>query len=403
MGTSYQQLSRLNPYIKVPGYIAAWVEAKYADESGGVEHCLGLIVTNLLAYGTVAYARHRPTYTTPYSNTTAMLQAVGHLVADGYATSSRGYKNAGYATGVPSTLTPAPKLVGALAPVSGVEVDLTALPVLTVDDKPIYKGWQLPAALPLTAYTTMVKLNRDYFHHMALDLRQLAPGTECLTVVGLTRMYTKEPTGTFGMGRLHQRGGPSYQQLTEEQRAGLLLNGEAVKELDYPAMHPHILYAWEGLQCPEDFYESIMAGCGCSRFIAKKTTLIALNASQKGLQGAINSDKRDELKANLTRPAPKPILYDELKACGMTAGQVVRAITCAHPAIAKYLFTQPANRLMMVESEILIAVLLRLMELYIPALPLHDSLIVPVRCGVVVRRVMGEEYHKQTGFSITVA
>ncbi len=394
----------LNQYIKVPRHIAAWAEAKYGGESGGVRHCLGLVVTNLLAYGPVAYARHRPNYTTMYSTTTAMLQAVGHLITAGYATSSKGFKISGH-VGVPSTLTPTPKLVGALPPVSRVEVDIATLPVLTVDDKHIYKGWQLPAALPLTAYSTMVKLNREYFNLMVLDLRQLAPGTKCLTEVNLTRMYTAEPTGgAYGVGRLCQMGEDSYQQLPEEQRTELLLNGEEVIELDYSAMHPHLLYCWAGQQCPEGFYESIMAGCGCTRFIAKQVALIALNtASPQGLAGAINSDKRNELKANLTRPVPKPILYDELKAQNITAMQVVTAIKQAHPAIAKYLFTRPANRLMLVESDILVAVLLRLMELGIPALPIHDSLVIPVRCGVEVRQVMEDEYHRQTGYNIIVA
>jgi hypothetical protein len=64
---------------------------------------------------------------------------------------------------------------------------------------------------------------------------------------------------------------------------------------------------------------------------------------------------------------------------------------------------------MLVESEILVAVLLGLMGLGIPALPIHDSLVVPKRYasltvrGGVVRQVMEEEYQRQTGFSITVA
>jgi hypothetical protein len=212
----------LNLYIKVPKYIAAWVAANYTSASTKVKHCLGLAVANLLAHGTVAYTRRRPHYSTPYSAAIDMLRAIERLVADGYATSTTGYKNAGYATGVPSTLAPTPKLLVALPQVDGVEVDLTALPILTVDKKPIYKKRQVPPTLPPATFTTMLKLNREYFNRMVLDPRQLAPGTECLSVVSLTRDY-KTSGGAYGVGRLHQKGGASYQQLSEEQRAGLFL------------------------------------------------------------------------------------------------------------------------------------------------------------------------------------
>jgi hypothetical protein len=40
-------------------------------------------------------------------------------------------------------------------------------------------------------------------------------------------------------------------------------------EIDYHAMHAHLMYYWENEQCPDDFYEMVMSQCGCSRFIAK--------------------------------------------------------------------------------------------------------------------------------------
>jgi hypothetical protein len=57
---------------------------------------------------------------------------------------------------------------------------------------------------------------------------------------------------------------------------------------------------------------------------------------------------------------------------------------------------------MLTESDIVTTALLRLMELGIPALPVHDSLIVPKRHGGRVREVMEEAYRRHTGFSITV-
>ena len=57
---------------------------------------------------------------------------------------------------------------------------------------------------------------------------------------------------------------------------------------------------------------------------------------------------------------------------------------------------------MLIESDILTAVLLKLMKLGIPALPVHDSLVVPFQHKDVVKQIMRDEYQQQTGFRITV-
>ena len=61
-----------------------------------------------------------------------------------------------------------------------------------------------------------------------------------------------------------------------------------------------------------------------------------------------------------------------------------------------------ANRLMLEESEITTSVLLYLMKVGIPALPVHDSVIVPKRYREQVRQVMKNAYRERTGFGITV-
>ena len=168
-------------------------------------------------------------------------------------------------------------------------------------------------------------------------------------------------------------------------------------------MHPHILYTWEGRQCPEGFYDRIADLCGCSRFVAKSVMLFAINApSYSSLSSAVNLDKAKETKANLGRAAPKPILYDELKRQGLEPRNVVGAISEAHSTIAKYIFSGSAIRLMLAESDIVTTALLRLMELGIPALPVHDSLIAPRQHRGRVKQVMESAYREHTGFGITV-
>jgi hypothetical protein len=219
-----------------------------------------------------------------------------------------------------------------------------------------------------------------------------------LTGVGLTRIF-----GKGGGGRWYQKGGNSYQQLPGEDREKLLLDGDAVVELDYPAMHPHLLYAWEGKQCPDDFYEKIATICGGSRFLAKSVWVAAINApSYASLSSGINLNKAQEVIANRDRAEPEPIMYDEMKSRGLKPRDMIGAIEQAHPVIAKYLFSNSANRLMLDESEVVTSVLFRLMDQCIPSLPVHDSVIAPIYHKKTVRKVMEGEYFNHTGCKIEV-
>ena len=83
--------------------------------------------------------------------------------------------------------------------------------------------------------------------------------------------------------------------------------------------------------------------------------------SYASLSSAINLDKAKETKANLGRAKPKPILYNELKRQGLESRNVVGATSQAHPTIAKYIFSGSALRLMLAESDLVTAALLRLM------------------------------------------
>jgi len=407
----------INQYVKIPKQISDRVNADHPQEYEGVRHCLGLIIVNLLVQGEVAYSRNSNFYTehrTEHYTRTNMWNAVDIAVDRGYAARSlEGYKNPSFSRGLSSTLRPGPKLRGFKSPTE-LELDVESLPLLSVDKRQVFdedglayilghprsvspESRNLLSNLP-SLYGDALKLNRDYWNRMEIDRHNLGPEARCMAGVGLTRDFSNG-----GVGRWFQRGELSYQQLPEGERAKLLLNGEEVVELDYPAMHPHILYAWEGMQCPEGFYERIADLCGCSRSVAKSIMLFAINApSYTSLSSAVNLDKAKETKANLGRSEPEPILYDELKRQGLEPRNVVGAISEAHPTIAKYIFSGSAIRLMLTESDIVTTALLRLMELGIPALPVHDSLIVPKRHGGWVREVMEEAYRRHTGFSITV-
>jgi hypothetical protein len=414
----------INQYVKIPDDISSKVDQLYSLETTAVRHCIELIVTNLLAQGIVAYSKRDDFYArhhTQYYTKTSFLCALELLVRDGYAfQSKRGSKNIKFQKGISSRISPLDKLYQDFPTQPGVELDLKSLPLLMVDKHFIYHVNDLALIKPNNIrnhstlhsstllspyggyYVQSQKLNRRYFNKMDLDFSGLALEEDYLTCVGLTRIFKDG-----GCGRWFQKGGYSYQQLSEEERSRILLDGSEVAELDYSAMHPHILYAWEDKQCPDDFYERIMGLCGGSRFIVKGVVLLAINAGKYSqVTSGINFNKLEELKANRSRRdegrEEKPILYDELRKLNLEPKATIDAFTKAHPKIAKYIYSSSANKLMLEESNIMTTVLLRLMEQKVAAVPVHDSVIVPMQYRDLARDIMKDCYRGHTGFEIPI-
>lgn len=415
--TSQYRCPFLNQYVNTPKHISDTVNASHPKESESIRHCIGLVIVNLLANSEVAYSRNKNFYTenrTRKYTWTNMLKAVDIAEEKGYAIKSqKGYWDRDFEKGLSSTLSVGPRL-DEFGRLEEVELDIESLPLLSVDGKPVFDNIGLAflkahsdsvkletrtlLARLDRVYGEALRLNREYWNHMEINCRNIKARERYLSRVGLTRMFK-----SGGVGRWFQKGGLSYQGLSKEERSKLLLNTEEVVELDYPAMHPHIMYAWEGKQCPDDFYERVMTLSGCSRFVAKSVTLIAVNArSYRSFIGAINLERGQYAKANKGRAVPQPILYDELKKCGLLPKDIIQSVKEVHPALEKYIYSGEANRLMLEESDIMTSVLLRLMELGIPALPVHDSVITPIQDRNVVRQVMIDKYIQYTGFGITV-
>jgi len=403
-----------NQYVKVPKLVVDYVLLTYSLESENVQHCIGLIIVNLLAFNVIAYSRRKEHYTakrTKHYTYTNMLRAVEITSQDGLSIKVlTGYRNKGYEKGISSILSAGSRLEK-INISNEFELDLESLPLLIIDDIPVFENDKLLAiknrikrqsrslrSKLKRLYEESLRLNRDYWNKIDIDTSNIDTKNKCFNRVSLTREFKDGE-----MGRWFQKGEMSYQQLSEEERTKLRINGEKVVEIDYSAMHPHILYAWENKQCPSDCYESIMNQCACSRFVAKSMVLIAVNADcYANVSRAVNNKKRETERANRNRTIPEPVLYNELKKQNLTLKQVVEAIKIAHPTIEKYIYSASANKLMLVESDIMTSVLLKLMSLGISALPVHDSVIVPSRNEDVARRVMQDTYMEHTGFKITI-
>lgn len=400
-----------------------------------------------------------------YSRTN-MIKAIDLLESREYLTKTRkGHLNKKFEKGISSRISALPKLkstydfktLGAAK-----EIDLNLLPTLVIDNKSIYTKKDIKniniiypkyisSHLLSNSYTLtrglvspclkirhrklkyrtvaslfyeMQTLNDKYFHSIKLDFSNI-PNLQhkYMTQVHLTRCFVKSKTDrvvkvtkngktvrerityTYPYdenGRLWQKGSSSYQQLPEADRLKLLINGLEVSELDFSALHPNLLYCFEGKQAG-DIYKSVIDLLKVnyptiSKFEVKNTILLAINSrSNRRFSCAINSTSR---RKNST--STKPTLYNELKRKGIPRKAIIDAFEQAHPAIKRHLFSSAANMLMLWESSLMVLILKELMRLDIPALPIHDSLLFPKIYESQVKQVMLDSYKKYTGFDIVV-
>ncbi|MFC2027439.1 hypothetical protein ACFLU3_02000 [Chloroflexota bacterium] len=437
---SYYLFPFVSQYIELPEFIDDRVEIDYAAEKNGVRHCIKLIITNILVLGVVSYSRRKEFYAhnhTTYYTYYHMMRAIEVLVRDRYILKHNrrtgGFWSKGqYTNGISSRLQPLEKLFEDYPEkINNLTLNLDSLPILTIDKYPIYslrdisnrdksnrdKDKNKIRNNPDThfslfyPYGTIFRqcqyLNRHYFHKIKLDFSNLKLKDAHVSQVGLHRAFSKG-----GCGRYFQRGGYSYQSISESERLKILIDGYEVAELDYTAMHPNILYSLEGTQAPDDIYGPVIdvlkeGYVSVTKFMVKKVILTAINTKDyRGLTSSINLNKAGEMKANQHRVEngfpEKPILYDELKRCGLEPKVIVEAFKQVHPTIEKHVYGYKANKLMLYESQVMTHVLFHLMRVGIPAIPIHDSLLFPRQHWDQVKYVMEDVYQRLMKFDIQV-
>ena len=184
----------------------------------------------------------------------------------------------------------------------------------------------------------------------------------------------------FSQGRFDSGGrlfGGFWQRLKKaERRHGLFIDGNPTVELDYGQIVPRIVYGRRGLVPPAgDLYA--IPGFEDYRSGIKKMLNAALFA---------------------TRPLTRfPRGVGEAFGRHHRVADVVEAITKAHPAIADTFFSGVGHHAQFLESEILVGVLLRLRELGIHALPIHDAIVIPATSVTTASEVMLSVFREAAG------
>lgn len=176
----------------------------------------------------------------------------------------------------------------------------------------------------------------------------------------------------------------------------LLIGGEPTVEVDFPSMHSNLLLNREGQSCRGDVYEAIIGELGLEvtaerRKAVKRLVNAAFNLeSARGFAPMARKRKDKDGRPLVERLGLRP---SELRA----------AIAKAHPKLAPYVCSGDQSAwLQERESEIMVGALEALAKKGVVALPLHDSVIVPVRHREVARGAMEDAYREKTHFSINV-
>ena len=177
-------------------------------------------------------------------------------------------------------------------------------------------------------------------------------------------LYRVFNRGRFSMGG---RAYGCWQSMPKAERERCRINGEPVAEPDFEQLHPAILYAQRGLTLKHDAYET----GEFPRKLGKLAFLVAMNTD----------DRRGTIAALLNKNRPKK---DGTKGngwplSGQKTSRLLMALDRRNPDIKDALHSDQGIKLMRTDSEIAIRTVKRCMNAGIPVLPVHDSMVVPMR------------------------
>lgn len=206
----------------------------------------------------------------------------------------------------------------------------------------------------------------------------------------LQRFFSLLPEDRNDEPRFDQGGrlfGGWWQNLPKERRGSIRLEGEAIADLDFSSMFLRLAYLDAGREPPEgDLYREVR-GFGDPRWRDGVKKIV--NAMLFRSTPMVRLPRDPEL-ATLLPPA--------------TVSKDIRsAILEAHPALVGTFESGAGFRLMFRESEILVAALLRLKEKGVPALPMHDGIMVPQSKAATAEDCLRDAAQHVTGFRLPIS
>lgn len=196
-------------------------------------------------------------------------------------------------------------------------------------------------------------------------------------------------------GRLY---GSDVLTLNCDLRKHILLNGQAVTELDYKSLHISILYAEMGEEIPADDPYELYGGNKLLREAVKGMINIAINAEHR-ISALMAFNKKFTYDSSSTE---NTAVYNELYRYDLTANQILEDIIEHHKTIAPFIHSGKGLELQSIDSKIAVDILKHFTTRNIPCLPIHDSFIVPIEHRDELMEAMRAMYKKHTGHSCRI-
>ena len=216
---------------------------------------------------------------------------------------------------------------------------------------------------------------REAFMQEKFPLRQL--GVEVLII----RLCRESLHRVFNRGSFTKNGrayGAQHQSLPKDLRKHILINGQKTVEPDFSAYHMLMLYHMEGIDYADDPYTVI--GGPDNRDLFKSVCLISINAKLSKAWRAIK-EKLKEQKIKLPG-VKRPYV------------SLLEKVRDAHAPIAHHIGADKGIDLQNIDSHIMNAILMRLMDMGILGLSVFDSVIAVQDVAEIVRGIMIEEYRE---------
>lgn len=199
-------------------------------------------------------------------------------------------------------------------------------------------------------------------------------------------------------GRLYAQSLISFQSLKKTTRRTITIDGTDTVEIDYSRLHPSILYNLKELPAPQDSY---------GVFQTEDKDLI--NACKKAFSAMLNSKNKDEAIKSISyefyckEPKIGAAIEELTGERKQTAiNQLVQKIESFHKPIDDYFYKECWSWLHFKDSSLMLLVLKMLDDQMIPALPIHDSVIVPVNYQGATQEIMHRAYERAFHYPIKI-
>jgi hypothetical protein len=185
-------------------------------------------------------------------------------------------------------------------------------------------------------------------------------------------------------GRLYATGEGNYQSWSKAQRMALRINEESVAEIDIKASHLTILQAHYGIQIPKG--EDPYSVPGIPRTVVKKLVTVILGKGNLGITRWPQGLAAD-YKQETGRVLGKDFKLKE------TLGRVTEAIYVLQRVPIGSLGW---GDLQLIEANVIRSTMLRLSSIGVVSLPIHDSLLVPLRHVEVSTQILKDTFNEAT-------